>query len=50
MDFISDEYFLNQLLVPNFGRIFACHRSMENSDVFADFTFHPENIDIDPQS
>ena len=54
MDFISDGDFklillvdFNQLLVPNFGRIFVCHINMQNSNAFIDFIFHPENIDID---
>ena len=38
--------FLSTFL-PNFGRFFFCHRNLENGNVFVDFIFNPENIDIE---
>ena len=40
-------YIFLSTFVPNFGRFFLCHRNLENGNVFVDFTFNPENIDIE---
>ena len=40
-------YIFLSTFVPNFGRFFFCHRNPDNGNVFVDFTFHPENIDIE---